>query len=89
MDKQTLRKIGDEPVLLNPVQTKITMQQLTQLYKNKGYINASVDTTITYINKKAKVDYYIKSNTPYRLGRYDVQIDNELLTAIHWILPVR
>lgn len=79
---RTLRKIGDEPVLLNPVQTKITMQQLTQLYKNKGYINASVDTTITYINKKAKVDYYIKSNTPYRLGRYDVQIDNELLTAI-------
>jgi outer membrane protein assembly factor BamA len=79
---RTLRKIGDEPVLLNPVQTKITMQQLTQLYKNKGYINALVDTTITYINKKAKVDYHIKSNTPYRLGRYDVQIDNELLTAI-------
>lgn len=79
---RTLRKIGDEPVLLNPVQTKITMQQLTQLYKNKGYINASVDTTITYKNKKAKVDYHIKSNKPYRLGRYDVQIENELLTAI-------
>lgn len=79
---RTLRKIGDEPVLLNRVQTKITMQQLTQLYKNKGYINASVDTTITYKNKKAKVDYHIKSNKPYRLGRYDVQIENELLTAI-------
>ncbi len=79
---RTLRKIGDEPVLLNRVQTKITMQQLTQLYKNKGYINTSVDTTITYKNKKAKVDYHIKSNKPYRLGRYDVQIDNELLTVI-------
>lgn len=79
---KTLRKIGDEPVLLNPVQTKISMQQLTQLYKNKGYINAAVDTTITYKNRKARIEYHIKSNKPYRLARYNIQIENEMLTAI-------
>ncbi len=79
---RTLRKIGDEPAMLNRIQTKISMQQLTQLYKNKGYMHASIDTIITYKDKKAKVEYQIKSNKPYRLGKYQVQIENELLTAI-------
>ncbi len=79
---RTLRKIGDEPVLLNKIQTRISMQQLTQLYKNKGYINVNVDTIITYKGKKATVQYAIKSNKPYRLGKYLIQLENDILSSI-------
>lgn len=79
---RSLRKIGDEPVLLNRIQTRISIQQLQQLYKNKGYMYALVDTIITYKEKKAKVEYLIKSNKPYRLGRYLVQLENDVLSAI-------
>lgn len=79
---RSLRKIGDEPILLNRIQTRISIQQLQQLYKNKGYMYALVDTIITYKEKKAKVEYLIKSNKPYRLGRYLVQLENDVLSAI-------
>ena len=76
---RTLKKIGDEPVIYNSLQTEFSIKQLQLLYKNKGYIHAKVDTNILLKGKKAKVDYVIKSNKPFLLGNYKVNlIDNTL-----------
>lgn len=79
---RTLMKIGDEPVIYNPVQTTFSIKQLQLLYKNKGYIHAKVDTNIVYKGKKATVDYIIKSNKPYLLGEYNVNLTNQILYQI-------
>ena len=79
---RTLQKIGDEPVLYNKLQTKISIQQLTQLYKNKGFMHVFVDTTVIYKRKKAYLEYVIKTNTPYHLGNYRIEFDNDELNTI-------
>ena len=79
---RTLKKIGDEPIIYNPLQTEFSIKQLQLLYKNKGYIHAQVDTNIILNGKKSKVDYIIKSNKPFLLGNYKVNLKDNILYQI-------
>ncbi len=79
---RTLQKIGDEPVIYNPLQTSFSIKQLQILYKNKGFIHVEVDTNIVFKGKKTMVDYIIKSNKPFLLGSYKVNLTDETLLSI-------
>ena len=75
-------KIGDAPVIYNPVLTSLSTSQLQLSVVNKGYIDAKVESNVTTIGKKAKVEYIIKSNKPYRLRDFKIDLKNEQLTEI-------
>ncbi len=75
-------RIGDAPVIYDEYLTQMSAQQLQKVFVNKGYINAKVDTVVTKKKKKATVDYYIKSNKPYTLRKYEVKLKNMLLSEI-------
>lgn len=79
---KSFMRMGAEPVIYDENLTGMSASQLQKLFVNKGYINAKVDTVVVKKNKKAAVDYYIHSNTPYLLHRYNVRIKNSLLTEI-------
>ena len=57
--------IGEEPVLLDSVQTKKTLRQLQMYLYGKGYFKASVRDSIVRTNKKATVFYVISTDKPY------------------------
>lgn len=87
--KDTTRKInrlfmrlGDAPVLYDESQTTISAQQLQKVMVNKGYMNAKVTETVKLKNKKAIVNYQIKSNRPYVLRDYNIKIEHPLLQRI-------
>ena len=87
--KDTTRKInrlfmrlGDAPVLYDESQTTISAQQLQKVMVNKGYMNAKVTETVKLKNKKAIVNYHIKSNRPYVLRDYNIKIEHPLLQRI-------
>lgn len=77
-----LKRIGDPPVIYNATLTSISVKQIQQVLENKGYINAKVQSNVTFKGKKANVKYIINSNTPYRLNQYDVDIKNDTLDRI-------
>ena len=79
---KTLKRIGDPPVIYNPSMTSLSVQQIQRQIENKGYILAKVESKVTTKGKKATVDYIIKSNTPYRLRDYRIDIQNDELTKI-------
>ncbi|MDO9152595.1 MAG: BamA/TamA family outer membrane protein [Paludibacter sp.] len=79
---RTLKKIGDEPVIYNPILTKLSIQQLLLLYQNKGYMHVRVDTNVVFKGKKAAIDYVVKSNKPYILRNYKVNLTNDVLYQI-------
>ncbi len=77
-----LKRIGDPPVIYNASLTSLSVKQIQQVLENKGYINAKVQSNVTFKGKKANAKYIINSNTPYRLNQYDVNIKNDTLDLI-------
>jgi len=79
---KTLQRMGDEPVIYNPMLTSISVQQLQMLLENKGYMHAKVDSKVITKGKKAEVGYDIKFNKPYSLRDYKINLPNVALTEI-------
>lgn len=75
-------QMGDKPVIYNPMLTSLSVQQLQLLLENKGYINAKVESKVSLAEKKAVVEYNVKSNKPYTLRNYNINIKNTPLTEI-------
>jgi len=75
-------RIGDPPVIYNSSFTSLSVQQLQRQLENKGYINAKVQSNLTTKGKKARVEYAIQGETPYRLGNYKTDISNTELNEI-------
>lgn len=67
---RTFNRIGEEPVIYDPILTKFSAQQLQQVFVNRGFVNARVDTLLFFKGKKVKVKYVIVSNKPYKIKNY-------------------
>ncbi|MDD3078719.1 MAG: BamA/TamA family outer membrane protein [Paludibacter sp.] len=79
---KSLKRMGSAPVIFNQNMTDISVQQLQKLYVNRGFINAQVESQVKLKKKKAEVDYFIHSNRPYSIRRYNIKIKNEVLDRI-------
>ena len=75
-------RMGAAPVIYSEYMTQVSAQQLLKVYINKGFVNAKVDTIIRKKDKKVTVDYYIKSNQPYIIRKYNVRLKNNVIAEI-------
>jgi outer membrane protein assembly factor BamA len=64
-----LRRIGEEPVVFNPSQTKGSSDQLHQFMENKGYYHSKVSDTVIFHNKNAIAKYKIVPGDPYKVRK--------------------
>jgi outer membrane protein assembly factor BamA len=67
------RKGGEHRVLLNNESTRKSANQLLLYYKNKGYLDASVDTKIEYKGKKATQVYSIDGKEMYKVNKIKIE----------------
>jgi len=77
--------VGEPPVIVDSLLVEKTKIQFLKYLNSKGYYNATVFDTIIYKDKKAYVEYKIKSNTPYvynkiRYSFKDLTIRDIILT---------
>jgi len=79
---RTLKRIGDPPVIYSPSLTTLSVQQIQRQLENKGYINGKVQSNVKTTGKKARVEYLIHSETPYKVRDYKVNIKNDELSKI-------
>lgn len=63
-------KYGEPPVLYNEQLAVISAEQIRLHLKNKGYLNAVVDTTVVKKDKKANVMYNVTGNEPHRIRTF-------------------
>lgn len=68
-----LRNIGEEPVIYDPVQTRISQEQLDKYLYNKGYSKGWVTDSVSYTESKADVTYYVHFGEPFRISAYHQQ----------------
>ncbi len=75
-------KVGEAPVIYDEDLTRVSMEQLGQTMRNKGYFNAVVDTQKVYKKKKVNLTYIVTANEPYTIRKYNVNIDRPEVRAI-------
>lgn len=84
MNRQFL-KYGEPPVLYNEQLAVISAEQIRLHLKNKGYLNAEVDTNVVKKDKKANVTYNVTGNEPHRIRTFTDTI-HSVDTTIYNIL---
>ena len=76
------KKIGEEPVVWNPVLTERTTTQFESYLETRGYYDVKVIDTVILKNQKAKVYYTIKLNQPYRVNSITYRFEDQNVADI-------
>ncbi|NBC83792.1 MAG: hypothetical protein GVY19_10470 [Bacteroidetes bacterium] len=71
-----LRKIGEEPVIYDPLLQDRTKKQFQLFLRNKGYFNASISDTVIKKHQQATIRYNIITNEPYYIKSIDYNVQD-------------
>ncbi|MDR0873843.1 MAG: BamA/TamA family outer membrane protein [Prevotellaceae bacterium] len=77
-----LRNMGDAPVIYDSTLTDRSVSELKKYLNNKGYLDAQVTSQTTFRKRKAKVEYNVTNNQPYRVGNFYYNMRNDTVLAI-------
>ncbi len=77
-------RLGEAPEIFDPMLANVSMHQLRQAMFNKGYLNATVDTTMSWwYDKRVRLTYHVTANEPYYLRIYNVdKLPNDTLQRV-------
>lgn len=79
-DSSFFSRLGDEPIILDTIQTKRGANQLQTWYFNNGYFNAQTRydfDTIHNNQKKIRANYYVTTGRRYYLDSLSMDISNQ------------
>ena len=71
------KKIGEEPVVWNPLLSNRTTEQFKSYLQTKGYYESIVTDTVILKNQKAKVIHTIELNEPYRIRNISYRFEDQ------------
>jgi outer membrane protein assembly factor BamA len=66
--RELIMNIGEAPSILDTIQTKSSVRQISLFLAQKGYFHNSVKDTTIYRKNKAFVNYNIKTGIPYKIN---------------------
>lgn len=79
---RTLQKIGEEPVIYDTVQAKLSSEDLRIAMNNMGYMNAHVDIKTKTKGKRLKAIYTLHPGEPFLINRFDYDIQDSIIANI-------
>jgi len=73
---QWLRRVGEEPVLLDTGDIQRSITQIDLAMFKRGYFDAATRAEVQFLRKqKARVNYFVTPNQPYYIRSINYQID--------------
>lgn len=79
---RTLRKLGEEPVLYDTVQARLSCEDLRMAMCNMGYMNAAVDLKTRVRGKKLDATYIIHPNEPFVIRSFSYDIQDSVVAEV-------
>ena len=79
---RTLRRMGEEPVLYDSVQARLSSEDLTVAMQNMGYMNATVDVEKKVKGKKLTLNYLLHPGNPYIINRFNYEIEDSIIERV-------
>ncbi len=79
--RESIIEVGEPPVILDTVLTRITKNQLQKFIFSKGYFDSKVkDSLVLDVkNKRAKNYFFITKTKPYTIQNIDYKIEDTLI----------
>ena len=77
--KRFLQKLGDAPVIYDPIITRKSQQEIEKAVKNMGYMRAKVYLDTKIKKNKLKVTYRIEAGKPYIINHIAYHIDDMMI----------
>ena len=74
-----LRKLGDEPVIYDPIIAEKSKQEIEKAVKNMGYMRAKVHLDTKIKKNKLKLQYKIEAQQPYTVNHIAYHIDDMII----------
>jgi outer membrane protein assembly factor BamA len=74
-----LKSGGEPPVIYDTASVEKSVDNITRILANKGYVHAQVTPEIKKGNRRVKVKYLIKAGNPYRINSYAINIPDSTL----------
>jgi len=71
--------LGEKPVVWDKYMTAEAKKQIRYFLENKGYYNSTVEDTVIFSGRKAKVRYIIDLNEPYTINDVSYDIRDSVL----------
>ncbi|SDE88298.1 Surface antigen [Pricia antarctica] len=80
-----LKKTGEEPVILDTLKSRRTLERLKAYYDSKGYFNSNTTYKIDTIPKRQRaiMDYKIELGEPFTIDSVSRQIVSEAVDSIY------
>ena len=75
-----LRKLGDEPVIYDPIVTQKSRKEMEKAIRNMGYMRAKVHLDTLTRNNKIKLKYRIEADKPYIVRHVAYNIDDMIIS---------
>ncbi|MBQ2440998.1 MAG: hypothetical protein II502_02255, partial [Paludibacteraceae bacterium] len=69
---RVFRKLGQAPVIYDDNLTGVSISQITKAMQNKGYFDATVDTSMMIKKRRMYLTYHVMANTPYNIKNYEI-----------------
>ena len=79
---RTLRRMGEEPVLYDSVQARLSSEDLMVAMQNMGYMNATVDIEKKVKGKKLTLNYLLHPGNPYIINRFNYEIEDSVIERV-------
>ena len=79
-----LKKIGEPPVIFDPLKTDKSVLRLSYLYFNKGFFDVKIKSVFDTIGlKKGRVNYYIEPGVAYTIDSVSTEIATVVLDSLY------
>lgn len=79
---RTLRRMGEEPVLYDSVQARLSSEDLMVAMQNMGYMKATVDIEKKVKGKKLTLNYLLHPGNPYIIDRFNYEIEDSVIERV-------
>lgn len=79
---RTLQKIGEEPVIFDTLQARLSCEDLQHAMYNLGYMNAQVELNKKIKGKKLTAVYLLHPGTPYYINNISYDIQDSVIKKI-------
>ena len=71
---RALRSMGEQPVLFDSLQARLSVGDLQQELQNEGFLSAGVELWTKNKGRKVDAIYVLHPGMPYRLGKVDYEV---------------
>ncbi|MGD2034093.1 MAG: BamA/TamA family outer membrane protein [Bacteroidales bacterium] len=76
------RKIGEEPVVYDPILVESTTEQYRKYLQNRGYYEASVADSVILRKKRAEIIHEISLGEPHIIGKITYKFEDQGVTDL-------